>query len=264
MPVCMILAVNSNSKEHMMDGYSGKPGLERDENGLYLTDGELMLRVDFCEMKDRIRQANLERELLVKAVAVKGFKDRLKVLDATAGLGEDSFLLAAAGFEVYMYEQDEVIAALLDDGIRRAQDTDDPDIPEEIRIAAERLHFSKGDSISAMHTLAQDRTSGSEPRTDTPGTPNDNITEDFFDVIYLDPMFPERKKSAAVKKKFQLLQQLERPEMREKELFDAAVSLKPRKVVIKRPIKGPFLCGIKPEYSVKGNSVRYDVVIPRG
>ena len=263
----------------MMDGYSGKPGLERDENGLYLTDGELMLRVDFCEMKDRIRQANLERELLVKAAAVKGFKDRLKVLDATAGLGEDSFLLAAAGFEVYMYEQDEVIAALLDDGIRRAQDTDDPDIPEEIRIAAERLHFSKGDSISAMHTLAQDRTSGSEPRTDTlaqgktfgsengtdtPETPNDNITEDFFDVIYLDPMFPERKKSAAVKKKFQLLQQLERPEMREKELFDAAVSLKPRKVVIKRPIKGPFLCGIKPEYSVKGNSVRYDVVIPRG
>jgi len=221
-----------------------EPRLERDEKGLYLTDGELILKADFAEMKDRIRQANLERELVVKAVSVKGLKDGLKVMDATAGLGEDSFLLAASGYEVFMYEQDEVIAALLEDAVLRAQSGEDPEIPENVRIAAERMHFTKGDSIDAMLAMG-----GKDERS--------------FDVIYLDPMFPERKKSAAVKKKFQLLHKLERPEMREEELLKAAISVNPRKIVIKRPIKGPFLCGIKPEYSIKGNSVRYDIVIPR-
>ncbi len=232
------------------------PDIKRDENGLYLTDGELTLRVDFCEMKDRIRQANLERELIVKAVSVKGFDVQLKVLDATAGLGEDSFLLAASGFEVYLYEQDAVIASLLEDALMRATDAGSTDVTDDIRNTALRMHFTKGDSILAMKELASA----------TPGNSGEiagQNRERTFDVIYLDPMFPERRKSAAVKKKFQLLQQLERPEMREEELLKAAVSLYPRKVVIKRPVKGPFLCGIKPEYSVKGNSVRYDIVIPR-
>ena len=232
------------------------PDIKRDENGLYLTDGELTLRVDFCEMKDRIRQANLERELIVKAVSVKGFDGQLKVLDATAGLGEDSFLLAASGFEVYLYEQDAVIAALLEDALMRATDAGSTDVTDDIRNTALRMHFTKGDSILAMGELAAARSVGLQEEAG-------QNRERIFDVIYLDPMFPERRKSAAVKKKFQLLQQLERPEMREEELLKAAVSLYPRKVVIKRPVKGPFLCGIKPEYSVKGNSVRYDIVIPR-
>ena len=241
----------------MSDMIMNTARIERDEKGIYLTDGELALRVDFCEMKDRIRQANLERELLIKAVAVKGYKERLKVLDATAGLGEDSFLLAASGCEVYMYEQDDVIATLLEDGINRAKKPDDPDIPTEIRDPALRLHFTRGDSINAMRDFWHGVETGSGAASE------DKAQGRLFDVIYLDPMFPERRKSAAVKKKFQLLQQLERPEMRERELLEGAMLLKPRKVVIKRPVKGPFLCGIKPEYSVKGNSVRYDIVIPR-
>ena len=241
-----------------------KPELITGENGLYLTDGELILRVDFCEMRDRIKQANLERELIVKAVAVKGSKGSIRVLDATAGLGEDAFLLAASGCEVSMYEQDEVIAALLEDGLNRAKNPDDPDIPAEIRTAALRLCFTKGDSIQAMQDILKNLPTEAVAASEkTDHKCRDKAEGRLFDVIYLDPMFPERKKSAAVKKKFQLLQQLERPEMREEELLKAAVSLHPRKVVIKRPVKGPFLCGIKPEYSVKGNSVRYDIVIPR-
>ena len=82
------------------------------------------------------------------------------------------------------------------------------------------------------------------------------------DVIYLDPMFPARQKSAAVKKKFQLLHHLEAPCANEEELLLAAIAANPRKVIIKRPIKGPLLAGIKPSYSISGKAVRYDCITP--
>ena len=82
------------------------------------------------------------------------------------------------------------------------------------------------------------------------------------DVVYLDPMFPARTKSAAVKKKFQLLHRLERPCEEEEALVAAALAAHPRKVVIKRPAKGALLAGMKPSYSVAGKAVRYDVLVP--
>ena len=82
------------------------------------------------------------------------------------------------------------------------------------------------------------------------------------DVVYLDPMFPARQKSAAVKKKFQLLHHLEAPCTDEEGLLRAAIACGPRKVVIKRPAKGPYLAGIKPSYSIDGKAVRYDCIIP--
>ncbi len=75
-------------------------------------------------------------------------------------------------------------------------------------------------------------------------------------------MFPGRTKSAAVKKKFQLLHHLEQPCEEENELVAAALAASPRKVVIKRPVKGPQLAGIKPSYSISGKAVRYDVLVP--
>ena len=82
------------------------------------------------------------------------------------------------------------------------------------------------------------------------------------DVVFLDPMFPERTKSAAVKKKFQLLHHLERPCEDEEGLLAAALSARPRKVVVKRPPKGPWLAGVKPSHSLAGKAVRYDVIVP--
>ncbi|MCG4849180.1 class I SAM-dependent methyltransferase, partial [Streptococcus gordonii] len=82
------------------------------------------------------------------------------------------------------------------------------------------------------------------------------------DVVYLDPMFPERTKSAAVKKKFQLLHHLEQPCADEETLVEAALAVHPRKVVIKRPVKGPLLAGVKPSYQLAGKAVRYDVLVP--
>ena len=200
--------------------------------GLSLSDGKNTVRGDFTRLLPRVRRGNLSRELLVRAVKVKGIGEPI-VVDATAGLGEDSFLLAAAGCRVLLFEYDPVIFALLSDALERAKRD-----PETAPIAS-RMTLFPGDSIPALPTL----------------TPHP-------DVVLLDPMFPERTKSALVKKKFQLLHQLERPCENERALFDAALAAHPKRVVIKRPAKGPYLAGVKPSYSLSGSAVRFDCVVP--
>lgn len=214
------------------------------ERGLALTDGTLELVGDFSRLGTRIKPGKVQQELLVKAAKVKGATTTaaaaasdqpLAALDATAGMGEDSFLLAAAGFEVTLYEQDSVIAALLADTLERAR------ADSALAPIVARMHLVCGDSVAAMQELAAD------PSSARPA------------IILLDPMFPERTKSASVKKKFQLLHHLEQPCANEDELLDAAFALRPRKVVVKRPPKGPHLSGRKPDYSLTGKAVRYDV-----
>ena len=199
---------------------------------LVLTDGTLRLFADFSDMLPRLREENLRRELLIKA-AKRPSSRMLTAVDATAGLGEDSLLLAAAGFQVVLYENDPVIADLLEDGMRRG--LADPSLSGYIR----RMVLRREDSIRAMRSL--------------PSSP---------DLIYLDPMFPERTKSAKVKKKFQLLQLLEKPCSNGEELLMAAYEASPARIVVKRPAKGEYLAGRKPDYSIRGKAVRYDVFVP--
>ena len=206
--------------------------LRRVDGRLTLMADGMELAEDFREMLPRLRPDRLGRELLVKAVRVRGVEG-IRVFDATAGLGEDSLLLAAAGFSVTMCEGDPVIAALLADGLRRA--ADDPELSGIVG----RMSLVEGDSIEILPSL-----------TEAP------------DVVYLDPMLPARTKSAAVKKKFQLLHRLESPCADEASLMDAALAARPRKIVVKRPIKAPVLAGVRPSHSISGKAVRYDVIVP--
>ena len=215
--------------------------LTRMPEGLTLTDGTMVLRADFARMLPRLKQGRLQQELLVKAARAKGV-ERPWAIDATAGFGEDSLLLAAAGFTVDLYEQDCVIAALLQDALDRA--VKDPALTDAV--ARMRLHAGE-DSIAGLHQTVASIEQG-------------ELTAP--DVVYLDPMFPERTKSAAVKKKFQLLHHLEQPCADEEKLVQAALAVHPRKVVIKRPVKGPLLAGMKPSYQLAGKAVRYDVLVP--
>ncbi len=200
-----------------------------DEHGLSLTDGKNTMQGDFTKMQKRLKKSNLQGEFLVKAARIKGFQGTQLIVDATAGMGEDSLLLAAAGFRVKLYEKDPVIAAMLRDTLERSAK-----IPE-LADAVSRMELFEEDSILALNKM-----------------------EEAPDVVLLDPMFPERQKSALIKKKFQLLQQLERPCGDEEELLSAAICAKPRKIVIKRPVKGPYLAGRKPDYSLAGKAIRYD------
>ena len=74
-------------------------------------------------------------------------------------------------------------------------------------------------------------------------------------------MFPAREKSAQVKKKFQLIHSLEQPCDVEEQLLSAAIAARPKKIVIKRPKKGPFLAGRTPSYTIDGKAVRYDCIV---
>ncbi|OUO59575.1 class I SAM-dependent methyltransferase [Olsenella sp. An270] len=205
--------------------------LRHGDEGLELVGDGMVLRADFARMLPRLRPDRLARELLVRAARVRGAESPT-VVDATAGLGEDSLLLAAAGFTVTMFERDSAIAALLRDALERA--ADEPQLAGIV----ERMTLVEGDSVAGLREL-------SVPP----------------DVVFLDPMFPERTKSAAVKKKFQLLHHLERPCEDEEGLLAAALSARPRKVVVKRPPKGPWLAGVKPSHSLAGKAVRYDVIV---
>lgn len=205
--------------------------LRRDADGLILEGDGMRLRASFGDMKRRLFHGKLNGELLVRAARLKGIEEPTLV-DATAGLGQDSLLLAAAGFSVTLIECNPVIAAMLVDAIERARR--DPELAD----AAGRMQVIEGNSLKVLRDLSMPP-----------------------DVVYLDPMFPGRSKSAAVKKKFQLLHRLEMPCEDEMALLEAARAAHPRKIVIKRPVKGPHLAGVKPDYTLRGKAVRYDCIV---
>ena len=196
-------------------------------DGVYLTDGTMSFRGDFEQMLRRISGGRLQHEILARIVKSKSAHPT--AADATAGMGSDSLLLAACGYEVTMFEQNPVIAALLRDALHRAEAS------PELKKITERMRLFEGSSTELLPQL------------------------DFSpDVIYLDPMFPARQKSGLVNKRLQLIQELEQPCIEETKLLDAAASVKPKKIIIKRPLKGAYLAGRKPHYTVKGKAIRYD------
>lgn len=206
--------------------------LREDEHGLALVGDGMELRGDFARLLPRLRQDRLHRELLVRAARVRGV-DAPTAVDATAGLGEDALLLAAAGFTVTLCERDPVIAALLADTLLRARED------ERLSKVAARMRLVEGDAIETLASL-----------------------DEAPDVVFLDPMFPDRRRRASTNKKLQLFQVLERPCEDEDALMAAALTARPRKVVVKRPLKGPHLAGVKPSSSLAGKVVRYDVIVP--
>jgi len=206
--------------------------LSREPDGLFLCSGQMKMRGDFSDMVSRIKPANLGRELLVRAAKGKKAAGGRLVIDATAGMGEDSLLLAAAGFNVLLFEQDPVIGALLEDALIRA--AQNPDLEDIVH----RMELKKEDSIPFLLN-----------------------TEIQPSVIYLDPMFPERSKSSLVKKKFQLIHELQKPCMNEEALLSAAIKAEPEKIIIKRPLRAPYLAGQKPDYSLTGKTIRYDCIL---
>lgn len=135
-----------------------------------------------------------------------------------------------------------MIAALLKDALDRA--ADDPALA--VAVSRMRLHAGE-DSIAGLCHTAELIGQG-------------ELTAP--DVVYLDPMFPGRTKSAAVKKKFQLLHHLSSRVPMRKHWSKLRSRCHPRKVVIKRPVKGPLLAGVKPSYQLAGKAVRYDVLVP--
>ncbi|MFV0371338.1 MAG: class I SAM-dependent methyltransferase, partial [Azonexus sp.] len=156
---------------------------------------------------------------------------RPNVLDATAGLGGDAFVLAQLGCPVTLIERHPIIAALLADGLRRA--AEHPDTAPAIA----RMQLLRGNACALLQAW-----SGDAPQ-----------------VIYLDPMFPHRDKSALVKKEMRLVRPLVGDDDDAPELLAAALALASHRVVVKRPRKASPIAGPSPSHTLEGKSSRYDV-----
>lgn len=173
---------------------------------------------------------------IAKAVGVKAGVAPT-VLDCTAGLGRDAFVLACLGCQVSMIERHGVVHLLLRDGLGRAAVNADA----ELRDIILRMNLMAGDSLSLL---------GGEPT-------GDDV--DNYDVIYLDPMFPARSKSALVKKEMRFFHDLVGNDADADQLLALALEKAKHRVVVKRPAKAENLAGQTPSYSLGGKSSRYDI-----
>ncbi len=173
-------------------------------------------------------------QTIARAVGLKGGHNPT-VVDATAGLGRDAFVLASLGCQVTMIERSVVVAALLDDGLRRA--TADSELGGWI---TQRLQLVNADAVQWMRALDEG---------------------DYPEVVYLDPMFPHKQKSALVKKEMRLFQKLLGFDERTDELLESALEIATKRVVVKRPDYAPFLAEKKPSMQIKGKKHRFDVYV---
>ena len=224
-----------------------------------------------------VLQEGSSQELLLKAIipgkSPKDINTGLFVYDLTTGFAQDSMIMALSNkiTKVVMIERDPIVSVLLQDAMRRLQDiasisnSDEscPDV-QKAKLLLCKIELFKGDS-SDLQNLIDDRLP-------------------VPDVCYLDPMFPPRTKSAAVKKNMQILQSLLEPNkfddsqmevfenqrlVEERKLLSSALNLATSRVVVKRPINSPPLgendynapSSLKPSYSLKGSINRFDIYL---
>lgn len=166
---------------------------------------------------------------LAKAVGLKQGHSP-SVTDATAGFGRDAFVLASLGCSVIMLEQNLIMSILLEDALQRAS-TD-----SSISDIAARMQIHHTDAAVFLNTQPTDA-----------------------EVIYLDPMYPARDKSALVKKEMQLLHQLVGADSDSATLLAVARQRALKRVVVKRPKGAEFVGGEKPATSIQSKNTRFDI-----
>jgi len=191
--------------------------------------------IDFEEGKNAHRRqyGGGRGQSLAKAIGLKKGANPT-VIDATAGFGRDAFVLATLGCKVILIERNPLVAALLDDALQRA------DKNTEITEVISRMSLINHDATTHLYMLE-----GAV----------------YPDVIYMDPMYPSRDKSALVKKDMRLLHQLAGPDTDSEQLLTTARTRALKRVVVKRPKSAPFVGNQKPTTSIESKNTRYDVYI---
>lgn len=214
-----------------------------DENGLSLQQGAVrpgkkrtQVQVDFSQgaVAHRRKFGGGQGQDIAKAIGVSAYKP--SVIDATAGLGRDSFVLATLGCQVTAYERQPVVAALLQDGLNRG--LSDPEIADIIA----RISLQHGSSHELL-VAPQD-----------PGL--------LADVVYLDPMFEhDEKAKAQVKKDMQAFRQVVGQDNDADDLLSRAWDCARCRVVVKRARKARPLADREPTYALTGKANRFDIYV---
>jgi 16S rRNA (guanine1516-N2)-methyltransferase len=190
------------------------------------------LHVDFVEgkMAHRRKYGGGKQQPLARAFGLhKG--EMPDIIDATAGLGKDAFVLANLGCQIQLIEYSKIIAALLENGLQRAQQ--DQEIGNWITT---RLSLICADSKIYLKNLEKKPT-----------------------AIYLDPMYPARQKSALVKKEMRIFRQFLAENDTGEELLEVALKVAQKRVVVKRPMDAPFLANKKPNAQIMSENTRFDL-----
>ncbi len=233
------LRVRGFSLERITDDGESKLALKDLEDNTFSP-----LIVDFTSraLIHRLKQGVSRHQPLGKALGLKSIDPNQApfVLDATAGLGTDALVMAALGCRVRSIERSDVIFALLDDGLARLNRKV---LGNESLVAiAARMSFEHADARTVLDQLKL------KP-----------------DVVYLDPMYPEkgRSKSALPKKTMQMFRRLLDGDEDANELWEGAMNSALSRVVVKRPVKAPPLGSVKPLHSFEGKTARFDIYLPR-
>lgn len=169
-------------------------------------------------------------EAIAKAVGIKQ-QYLPTIIDATAGLGRDAFVLAVLGCQVRLIERHPVVRLLLQDGLQRAYQ--DVEIGE---LMQQNMQLLPQTSITELVA-----------------------NKDYADVVYLDPMYPHKNKSALVKKEMRIFQQLVGADIDADQLLQPALQLAQKRVVVKRPDYAQFLAQMTPHFSKETKNHRFDV-----
>jgi 16S rRNA (guanine1516-N2)-methyltransferase len=190
------------------------------------------LSFDFNDGEVGFRAARVSKsnEVVAKAIGCKSHY-RPTVLDATAGMGRDSLIMALLGCQVFMQERNFAIYQLLDNALQRFKQSD--------QSVSAKLNLLNQDSIKNFS----------------------HSDKKAIDVIYLDPMFPSRKKSALVKKEMRIFKLLAGEDLDADSLLIHALQSSAKRVVVKRPKGAPLLAGQKPSHEITAKKFRYDVYL---
>ncbi len=165
------------------------------------------LFLDFTDKKLLFRLNNISKakEAIIRAVSLNKVPN-IFIFDATAGLARDSFIMQAVFNNVLMFERNIAVFCLIKDALNRALESN----------LKEHFKFD----LPKLHPL---------------GSIKDYKGEIRPDVIYYDPMFPHREKTAKVKKEMQIFQSLIGHDEDIEDMLFYAIKLAKHKVVLKRP-----------------------------
>ncbi len=190
-----------------------------------------MLKCSFIEgpILHRLKYGKGRGQNLAKAVGMKFNKNR-NIIDATAGLGYDSFILASLGAKVTLIERSQKMHELLQNGINEGIS-----FGGEIEKIINRMELLFGDSKDILPKL----------------TP---------EVIMIDTMYKERKKTALVKNNMRLVREIVGPDNDYIELLEVALNCAKNRVVLKQPRYAEPIKDIKKcSHQILGKTIRYDI-----